>query len=165
MAAARAALALGARATVFELREERRARLLTMIPAATVFAPEPDAVGAAVADAWLVVNGATVPEGSDVHVVTREMVRAMREGAVIVDVTADMCGAIETSVRQTTHTAPVFVEEGVTHYVVPNIPGVVPRTSTLALEAATLPYTLKLAAMGVAEALASDPSLAVAHLT
>ncbi len=165
VAAAQAALALGARVTVFELREERRAQLLTMIPAATVSAPEPAAVAPAVADAWLVVNGATVPEGSDVHVVTREMVRAMHAGAVVVDVTADLCGAIETSVRQTSHSAPVFVEEGVTHYVVPNIPGVVPRASTLALEAATLPYTLKLAAMGVAEALASDPSLAAAHLT
>lgn len=165
VSAAQAALALGARVTVFELREERRAQLVALIPDATVSAPEPDAVGRAVADAWLVINGATVPEGSDVHVVTREMARGMNEGAVIVDVTADLRGAIETSVRQTSHTAPVFVEEGVTHYVVPNIPGVVPRTSTLALEAATLPYTLKLAEMGVAEALASDPSLAAAHLT
>ncbi len=165
VSAAHVALALGARVTVFELREEQRAQLLALIPGATVSAPEPDAVGAAVADAWLVVNGATVPEGSEVHVVTREMVRAMREGAVIVDVTADLCGAIETSIRKTTHSAPVFVEEGVTHYVVPNIPGVVPRTSTLALESATLPYTLKLAEMGVPKALASDPSLAAAHLT
>ena len=162
--AARTALALGASVTVFEVRGERRVRLSHLLPGATIAPPEPDLVAAAVADAWLVVNGATVPENSQVHVVTREMVRAMREGAVIVDVTADLRGAVETTVRRTTHSSPTYVEEGVVHYVVPNIPGVVPRTSTLALAHASLPYLLKLATAGIDAALAADPSLAAGLL-
>ncbi len=162
--AARAALALGAHVTVFELREQRRRQIEQALPEASIQPPDEELVASAVADSWLVVNGATVPENSDVHVVTREMVRAMHDGAVIVDVTADLRGAIETSVRKTTHSAPVYVEEGVVHYVVQNIPGVVPRTSTLALEAATLPYTLKLADLGIEEALAADPALAAGLL-
>jgi len=162
--AARAASALGAQVTVLELREERRAELARALPGVRVLAPEPDAVAAAVAKAWLVINGATVPADSDVHVVTREMVRAMRNGAVIIDVTGDLRGAIETSVRHTTHSQPTYVEEGVTHYVVLNIPGVVPRTSTLALQAATLPYLLEIATAGVEAALADDPGLAAGLL-
>ncbi len=162
--AARAASALGAQVTVFELREERRAELARALPGVRVLAPEPDAVAAAVGEAWLVVNGATVPADSDAHVVTREMVRAMRVSAVIMDVTGDLRGAIETSVRHTTHSQPTYVEEGVTHYVVLNIPGVVPRTSALALQAATLPYLLKIATMGVDAALADDPGLAAGLL-
>ncbi|MFP4248562.1 MAG: alanine dehydrogenase [Armatimonadota bacterium] len=163
-AAARVALALDAAVTIFELREERRAELAEALPAASVQPPDEPLVAAAVGGAWLVINGATVPEGSEVHVVTREMVQAMPDGAVIVDVTADLQGAIETSVRRTTHSEPAFVEEGVTHYVVPNIPGVVPRTSTLSLEDATLPYTVEIASLGVGGAIAADPSLAAGVL-
>ena len=157
--AARVALALNAKVTVFELREERRAELAALLPDASIEAPDEALVADAVSDAWLVVNCATVPEGSEIHVVTREMVRAMRDGAAIVDVTADLQGAIETSVRKTSHSAPTFVEEGVIHYVVPNIPGVVPRTSTLSLEDATLPYTLAIADGGVDRAIESDAAL------
>ena len=135
-----------------------------MLPDAAVQPPELAIVAEAVREAWLVVNCATVPEGSETHVVTREMVRSMRDGAVIVDVTADLMGAIETSVRKTTHTEPTFVEEGVTHYVVPNIPGVVPRTSTLSLEDATLPYTLAMAKAGIAQAVEDDGALAAGVL-
>ncbi len=162
--AARAASALGAEVVVFELSDARRAALEEILPQVSVQAPDPVLVAEAVRDAWLVVNGATVPEDSEVHVVTREMVATMPEGAVIVDVTADLRGAIETSVRKTTHTDPTFVEEGVVHYVVPNIPGVVPRTSTQALAAATLPYLMELANKGVEQALADDPALAGALL-
>jgi len=164
VAAAQAAVALGALVTLFELREQRRQQLRDLLPQVTVVPPTPRLVGEAVAQAWLVINGATVPAHSDQHVVSREMVRAMQPGAVIVDVTADLCGAIETTVRNTSHAQPTFVEEGVTHYVVPNIPGVVPRTSTRALEAASLPYTLRLAAQGIVAAIASDPALAGAVL-
>jgi alanine dehydrogenase len=163
-AATRVALALGADVTIFELREERRAELADLLPDATVEAPDEPLVASAVGGAWLVVNGATVPEGSDVHVVTREMVREMRDGAVIVDVTAELEGAIETSLRKTTHSEPTYVEEGVTHYVVPNIPGVVPQTSTLSLEEATLPYTVEIASLGVGGAITADPSLAAGVL-
>ncbi|MGI5816518.1 MAG: alanine dehydrogenase [Armatimonadota bacterium] len=163
-AAARVAVALGAEVTIFELRDERRQELARLLPAARVQPPDEPLVADAVVGAWLVINGATVPEGADVHVVTREMVRSMPDGAVIVDVTADLEGAIETSIRKTTHSEPTFVEEGVVHYVVPNIPGVVPRTATLALESATLPYAAQIAALGVGGAIAADPALAAAVL-
>ena len=88
----------------------------------------------------------------------------MPAGAVIVDVTADVGGAIETTVRLTTHSDPVFVEEGVRHYAVPNIPGVVPRTASCALEAATLPYVLVLAEKGIERALTECPGLATGLL-
>jgi len=162
--AARTASALGAQVIVFELSGPRREVLRETLPQVTVLAPEPKLVADAVRHAWLVVNGATVPEDADVHVVTREMVREMADGAVIVDVTADLRGAIETTVRKTTHSDPTFIEEGVTHYVVPNIPGVVPRTSTLALAAATLPYLLELANKGVEQALSENAALAGALL-
>ena len=162
--AAETASALGAEVVIFELSEGRREALKKMLPAVSVQPPEPELVAEAVRDAWLVVNGATVPEDSEVHVVTREMVATMPDGAVIVDVTADLRGAIETSIRKTTHSDPTFVEEGVVHYVVPNIPGVVPRTSTLALAAATLPYLTELANNGIERALADNPALAAALL-
>lgn len=162
--AARTALALGARVTVLELRAGRREALRELLPGATVRAPEPPEVASALADAMLVINCATVPANSAAHVVTREMVRAMPPGALIVDVTADIGGAIETTVRLTTHSDPVFVEEGVRHYAVPNIPGVVPRTATCALEAATLPYVTVLAEMGIDGALAEYPGLAAGLL-
>jgi alanine dehydrogenase len=87
------------------------------------------------------------------------MVRRMPQGAVIVDVTANRLGAIETSVRQTTHSSPTFVEEGVLHYVVPNIPGSVARTATLALAAATLPYVRAIADKGLVRALMEGKAL------
>jgi alanine dehydrogenase len=99
-----------------------------------------------------------VPGGIAPKLVTRDMVRSMGPGAVIVDVCIDQGGICETS-RPTTHTDPIYLEEDVIHYCVPNMPGAVPRTSTEALTAATLPYVLKLADRGL-EALRDDPALA-----
>jgi alanine dehydrogenase len=92
------------------------------------------------------------------HVVTTEMVRQMPAGSVIVDVSIDQGGCVETS-RPTSHSHPVFVAHGVTHYCVTNMPGAYPRTSTVALTDATLPYTLALADRGLGAA-AADPGLA-----
>jgi len=83
----------------------------------------------------------------------------MRPGSVIVDVAIDQGGCIETS-RPTTHTDPIYVEEGVIHYCVTNMPGAVPRTSTYALTNATLPYALQLANLGFVEAVKSNAVLA-----
>jgi alanine dehydrogenase len=98
-------------------------------------------------------HGARAP-----HVVSEEMVKRMPRGSVIVDVSIDQGGCVETS-RPTSHSHPVFVAHGVTHYCVTNMPGAYPRTSTLALTEATLPYALMLAERGVAAAL-DDPGLA-----
>ncbi len=86
------------------------------------------------------------------------MLREMRPGSVLVDVAIDQGGCFETS-RPTTHSNPTYVEERVVHYCVANMPGVVPRTSTFALNNATLPYTLALANKGYRQALLDDPHL------
>jgi alanine dehydrogenase len=90
--------------------------------------------------------------------ITREMVRAMPRGAVIVDIAIDQGGCAETS-RPTTHAAPTYVEEGVVHYCVTNMPGAVARTSTFALNNATLPFILALANKGARRALTDDAHL------
>jgi len=106
----------------------------------------------------LLIAAVLVPGAATPKVVTREMVRSMGPGAVVVDVSIDQGGAVETS-RLTTHAEPTFVEEGVIHYCVPNMPGVVPQTATEALTSATLPYILRLASGGL-DALRQDASLA-----
>jgi len=106
-----------------------------------------------------VVIGAILIEGARApHLVSAEMVKTMQHGSVIVDVCIDQGGCVETS-RATTHSEPVYVEYGVTHYCVANMPGAYPRTSTYALTAATLPYALEIAEKRM-QALRDDPGLA-----
>jgi len=90
--------------------------------------------------------------------VTKDMVKSMKPGSVIVDVAIDQGGCIETS-RATTHKDPIYIVNDVIHYAVTNMPGMVPRTSTLALSNATLPYALKLANMGWQKAMKADKPL------
>ena len=118
------------------------------------------AVARAVADADLVIGAVLVPAGRAPVVVTEDMVRAMKPGAVIVDVAVDQGGCIETT-HETTHADPVYELHGVIHYAVGNMPGAVPFTSTYALTNATLPYVLQLATSGVAAATDADPALAL----
>lgn len=107
-----------------------------------------------------VVIGAVLVAGAKApKLVSREMVRSMRDGSVIVDIAIDQGGCIETS-RPTTHSEPSYVEEGVVHYCVANIPGAVARTSTLALTSVTLPYLVKIADEGIRGAAEADPVLA-----
>jgi alanine dehydrogenase len=94
------------------------------------------------------------------RIVTKEMVTSMQPGSVVVDVAVDQGGCIET-IRPTTHSAPTYVEAGVIHYGVTNMPGAVPRTSTFALANTTLPFVQEMASRGVAEAVRSDPALAL----
>jgi alanine dehydrogenase len=109
-----------------------------------------------VADADLLIGAVLVPGAAAPELVTRAMVRAMRDRSVIVDVAIDQGGCCETS-RPTTHSQPTYVEEGVVHYCVTNMPGAVARTSAFALNNATLPYVLALAGKGWRQALADDP--------
>jgi alanine dehydrogenase len=102
----------------------------------------------------VLIPGAVAPK-----LVTREMVREMKQGSVICDVAIDQGGCTETS-HPTTHTEPVYTVDGVTHYCVANMPGAVPITSTKALTNATLPYVEAIAEHGLAEALARDRALA-----
>jgi alanine dehydrogenase len=111
-----------------------------------------------VASADLVIGAVLVPGAAAPKLVSRELVRAMRPGSVIVDISIDQGGCVETS-RPTTHARPTFIDEGVVHYCVTNMPGAVARTSAVALNNATLPFVLALADRGWRRALADDPHL------
>jgi alanine dehydrogenase len=158
-AATRVLVALGARVTVTSkdlqrlsaLEAQLRERISTRVTSPAVLKEE-------LAGADVLIGAVLVPGGIAPKLVSREMVRSMGPGAVIVDVCIDQGGICETS-RPTTHADPVYVEEGVLHYCVPNMPGAVPRTSTEALTSATLPYVMKLAEHGL-EALRLDSALA-----
>jgi len=112
-----------------------------------------------VAEADVVIGAVLVPGGRAPTVVSEEMVRSMRRGAVIIDIAIDQGGCVETS-HETTHVDPVFERHGVIHYAVGNMPGAVPHTSTHALTNATLPYLAELAGRGPADAARRDEALA-----
>jgi alanine dehydrogenase len=112
-----------------------------------------------VLEADVVIGAVLIPGARAPKLVTADMVRAMKEGAVVCDVSIDQGGSFETS-RPTTHSHPVYVVDGVTHYCVSNMPGAVPVTSTFALTNVTLPYVEAIVELGVREAIGRDPSLA-----
>ncbi len=117
-----------------------------------------DAIERHIASADLVVGAVLVPGASAPRLVTRDMLKNMRPGSVLVDVSIDQGGCFETS-RPTTHQDPTYIVDGVVHYCVTNMPGAVPRTSTFALNNATLPFILALANQGYKQALKLDPHL------
>ena len=118
----------------------------------------PETIARAVREADLVIGSVLIPGASAPKLVTREMVQTMRRGSVLVDIAIDQGGCFETS-RPTTHTDPVFVEHGVVHYAVTNMPGAVPRTATLALTNATLPHLRSVARQGWRQAVQRDTHL------
>ena len=118
------------------------------------------AVERSVAEADLVIGAVLVPGGRAPTVVSEDMIRSMKPGAVVIDIAIDQGGCIETS-HETTHSDPTFIKHGVVHYAVGNMPGAVPHTSTLALTNATLPYLADLARFGAAEAVRRDAALAM----
>jgi alanine dehydrogenase len=113
-----------------------------------------------VRDADLVIGAVLITGAAAPKLVSAAMVKTMKAGAVLVDIAIDQGGCFETS-RPTTHAEPTFVQDGVIHYCVTNMPGAVPRTSTVALTNATLPYVRALADLGWREATARDPGLAL----
>jgi len=156
----RAAVGAGARVSVVSINEDQlrdiEERYAGRVETALA---SPHTIARLVATADLLV-GAVLVEGRRAPVVvTREMVRSMGEGAVIVDVAVDQGGCVETT-RPTSHVEPVYVEEGVVHYAVPNMPGAVPRTSSRALTGLTLPYILRVANEGFEAAVQRDRALA-----
>src|SRR5438874_1069330 len=111
-----------------------------------------------VSAADLVIGAVLIPGAAAPKLVGRSLVRAMKPGTVVVDISIDQGGCFETS-RPTTHAAPTYIEEGVVHYCVTNMPGAVARTSTVALNNATLPFVLSIADHGWQRALSADPHL------
>jgi alanine dehydrogenase len=134
------ACGIGAAVRVFTRSERRIAPLKARYPHVQFSTAAPQ-----VADADLVIAGVLTPGQMSPKLITRAMLRAMRPGSALVDVGIDQGGVAETS-RPTRHSAPIYVEEGIVHYCVPNMPAACARTASLALERAVLPYALKLAA-------------------
>lgn len=157
--AARIALGLGARVTIMESNLDR-ARYLDEIfhGQLTTLASNLHNLLAGLSRADLVVGAVLIPGRSAPKLVTREMLKEMKTGSVVVDVAVDQGGCFETT-RPTTHSEPVYEVEGVVHYGVTNMPGAVPRTSTFALSNATMPQLLSLADLGPEEAARGDPGL------
>src|SRR5213075_679265 len=158
--AAKMAAGLGARVTILDTNLDRL-RQLDDIFRGTVqtLASNIAHIADAVTHADLLIGGVLIPGAAAPKLVTRAMVGQMKKGSVIVDVAIDQGGCVETA-HATTHSNPVYDVDGVTHYCVANMPGAVPRTSTIALTNATLPYTRRLASLGFARAIADDSGLA-----
>ena len=159
-AATQIAVGMGARVTVINLDLHRLRRLDEIYQGRiTTLAASRNAIERAVVDADLVIGAVMVRGALAPKLVSRSMLSRMRPGAVLVDVSVDQGGCFETT-RPTTHSDPVYEVDGVLHYCVPNIPGIVPRTATLALTNATLPFIVRIASAGVDVAVRADPGLA-----
>ncbi len=158
--AAKMAVGLGANVTILDISAKRLAYLDDIFGGRVqTLLSNPFNIANAVKNADLVVGCVLIPGAKAPKLVTEEMVKTMRPGSVLVDVAIDQGGSIETIDRITTHSDPYFVKHGVIHYSVANMPGAVPRTSTLALTGATLPYALKIANLGAEAACKADPAL------
>jgi alanine dehydrogenase len=154
------ALGLGADVTIIERSVDRMRHLETALPGrVSLLMSSGLQIEESVAAADVVIGAVLIAGALAPKLVTHEMVRAMKEGAVVCDVAIDQGGCFETS-RPTTHSEPVYVVDGVTHYCVANMPGAVPITATKALTNVTLPYVEAIAAHGLAEAVHRDPALA-----
>ena len=157
--AAQIALGMGANVAIVDRSLERLRQLDTLHGRVNTLASNSENVAAAVRRADLVVGAVLLPGAKAPKIVSEEMVATMRPGSVVVDVAIDQGGCIATA-RPTTHSDPTYVVHGVVHYCVTNMPGAVPRTSTIGLSNATLPYGLALADYGLIEAISRDPELA-----
>jgi alanine dehydrogenase len=157
--AVRMAIGMGAQVVVIDKSLERLYHLDLQFGSKiiTIYSTT-DSIERNILKADLVVGAVLVPGGHSPKLVTEKMVKQMRAGSVIVDVSIDQGGCFETS-RPTTHQDPTYVKDGVVHYCVSNMPGAVPRTSTFALNNATLPFVLALANLGFKQALRADSHL------
>lgn len=157
--AAKIAVGMGAHVTIIDNNLDRLRELDDIfLSKISTLASSAYMIHDAISTADLIVGAVLVPGASAPMLVTRNMLKDVPNGAVIVDVAVDQGGCIETT-HPTTHSNPTYYVEGVLHYCVANMPGAVPRTSTFALTNATLPYAVKLANRGFFEAIRSDPGL------
>jgi alanine dehydrogenase len=158
--AAQMAVGMRADVTIYDISNARLAELDMFFGSQikTAYASKA-AIAKAVTKAELVIGAVLVPGAAAPKLVTRDMLKTMKRGSVLVDIAIDQGGCFETS-RATTHENPVYEIDGVIHYCVANMPGAVARTSAFALNNATLPFVLKLANQGAEAAMAADPHLA-----
>ena len=157
--AALTAAALGAQVVILEIKQDRLRYLKENLPSnATALMSTPAAIREKIREADLLINAAIWPADAKTHLVTRDMLALMKPGSVIVDVSAQENGAIETSLVRT-HSDPTYEIDGIIHYCVQNMPGAVPRTATPALVSAVLPYALTIADKGWQRALRENSAL------
>jgi len=157
--AAKIAVGMGAQVTIVDKNLDRLRELDDIfLSKISTLASSAYGIHGAISEADLIIGGVLVPGAAAPKLVTREMLKDVMKGAVIVDVAVDQGGCIETT-RPTTHSNPTYYVEDVLHYCVANMPGAVPRTSTFALTNATLPYALRLANRGFLDAISADPGL------
>lgn len=160
MNAAKIAIGLGAHVSIIDVNPTRLRELDDIFGnSITTLMSNPMTIGQAVADSDLVIGAVLIPGAKAPKLVTTEMVRLMEEGSVIVDVAIDQGGIFETATHVTTHANPTYTKHGVVHYAVGNMPGAVPRTSTIALTNVTVPYILQIANKGYERAFAENKSL------
>jgi alanine dehydrogenase len=159
--AAKMAAGMGARVSILDVDLARLRYLDDVLPAnVNVLYSTRYAVRKQIEDADLVIGAVLIHGAKAPYLITRDDLKSMKPGSVIVDVAVDQGGCVET-IKPTTHGDPTYVVDGVIHYAVANMPGGVPRTSTLALTNATLPYALALAGKGWKRACKDDPALAL----
>ncbi|MDN3018793.1 alanine dehydrogenase [Paenibacillus sp. BSR1-1] len=158
--AAKMAIGLGADVTIIDLSADRLRQLDDIFGnQIKTLMSNPFNIAEAVAEADLLIGAVLIPGAKAPKLVTEEMVKTMKPGSVIVDVAIDQGGIVETIDHVTTHDNPTFEKHGVIHYSVANMPGAVPRTSTIALTNVTVPYALQIANKGVYKAIAENAAL------
>lgn len=158
--AAKMAVGMGARVTVLDMNSSRLAYLDDIFGGrVTTLVSNEHNMEDSIAKADLLIGSVLIPGQAAPKVVSEELVKSMKPGSVIVDVAIDQGGSVATIDRVTTHDNPCYVKHGVVHYSVANMPGAVPRTSTIALEGATLPYGLMLADKGLEKAVLENEAL------
>ncbi|MGD6960690.1 alanine dehydrogenase [Fictibacillus phosphorivorans] len=158
--AAKVAIGLGADVTIIDLSPDRLRQLDDIFGnSIQTLMSNPLNIAQAVAESDLVIGAVLIPGAKAPKLVTEEMIKSMTPGSVIVDVAIDQGGIFETVDRITTHDNPTYDKHGVVHYAVANMPGAVPRTSTIALTNVTVPYALQIANKGAQAAIAQNPSL------
>jgi alanine dehydrogenase len=160
--AAKIAIGLGADVTIIDLSAERLRQLDDIFGSKiNTLMSNPFHLSHAVAESDLVIGAVLIHGAKAPKLVTENMVKAMESGSVIIDVAIDQGGIFETADHHTTHDHPTYEKYGVIHYAVANMPGAVPRTSTIALTNATLPYALQIANKGLKQAILDNPSLSL----
>jgi len=159
--AARIALGMGAQVSMLDLNVQKMRMVYDLFDGRVITSISNNFnIAKAVRHADLLVGAVLIPGAKAPRLVSEEMVKTMKNGAVIIDVAIDQGGIVETIDRITTHSSPTYLKHGVLHYAVPNMPGAVPRTSTFALTNVTFPYLFQLANMGYKQAFAENPVLA-----
>ncbi|AIC93661.1 MULTISPECIES: alanine dehydrogenase [Shouchella] len=160
--AAKIAVGLGADVTLIDLSADRLRQIDDQFGNdIQTLMSNPLNIAEAVKDSDLVIGAVLIPGAKAPKLVTEEMIKSMSPGSVVVDVAIDQGGIIETVDKITTHDNPTYTKHGVVHYAVANMPGAVPRTSTLGLTNVTIPYAMQIANKGVQQALADNPALAL----